>query len=831
MKSSSTKLLYVFLCVCLFMASIGIQTVHAAPDIIVNSTANTSGTCATSGIGTCTLRDAITFANVQSGADIIVFDASLSGSMIVLAATLPNIADALTIDASALPSMVELSGSDTMRIMLVNSGISLMINHLMISHGYADGGAGIHNSGNLTVTNSTLYRNYAPNISSRGGGIYNNGGTVTITNTTFDTNRTYTGGGGGIFNLSGTVTIEDSTFTGNLTSTVGGAIYNLGTVAVARSTFSGNLSLYEGGAIYNSGTATISDNSNISGNQSQGSQAGAIFNNGTMDISDTTLSGNSSRCYGGGAIYNLSGALTITRTTLANNASYNSCSSSFGSRGGAIHIDNGTVIITNSTIYNNYAPDYGGGIYKNLGTLYLTNNTLSGNRIDRIDGGGGLYLNDGATHLVNTIIANSTNGDCYGYIGYLATRTNNLIEDSLFHCTVNDGENGNIVGQDPVLDALADNGGAAETMKLLSGSPAIDAGDDYSCHVLGFGDQRNYNRGLGGDHCDIGAYEVTGGIPIVSSSSPVDSATATGLKTITVTFDQDMLHDGSAEAANNTTNYLLVEQGENTTFDTLSCAGGQISDDTRVMFNSASYNTGTFTTTLNLSTALTAGNYRLLVCGTASIWSTNGIVLNNGDDTTIAFTALAGGSSDPDGDGGASTSSLSASSLPATGFAPDRITLLPDQPAGAAYTPKDSLRLLIPSLNVDVPIIGIPRTDNSWDVSWLGNDAGWLNSSAYPTWPGNTVLTGHVWNADNTPGIFLNLKDLQYGDRFEIEASGQTYTYEVRETKLISKGNTNTVFKHKELDWVTLLSCEQYDPVSDEYPYRRLVRAVLVKVE
>jgi LPXTG-site transpeptidase (sortase) family protein len=143
----------------------------------------------------------------------------------------------------------------------------------------------------------------------------------------------------------------------------------------------------------------------------------------------------------------------------------------------------------------------------------------------------------------------------------------------------------------------------------------------------------------------------------------------------------------------------------------------------------------------------------------------------------------------------------------------------------------DSLRLQIPDLKVDVPIIGVPRLADSWDVSWLGNDAGWLDGSAFPTWQGNTVLTGHVWNADNTPGIFVNLKDLQYGDRFEIQAYGQTYTYEVRENTLISKGNVYTVFKHKDLDWVTLLSCEQYDPGSGNYPFRRLVRAILVDVE
>lgn len=41
-----------------------------------------------------------------------------------------------------------------------------------------------------------------------------------------------------------------------------------------------------------------------------------------------------------------------------------------------------------------------------------------------------------------------------------------------------DGVNGNIIGQDPLLDPLADNGGFSATHALQGCSPAIDAGDD-----------------------------------------------------------------------------------------------------------------------------------------------------------------------------------------------------------------------------------------------------------------------------------------------------------------------------------------------------------------
>ncbi|MFZ5886998.1 MAG: hypothetical protein ACOYYF_05965 [Chloroflexota bacterium] len=39
------------------------------------------------------------------------------------------------------------------------------------------------------------------------------------------------------------------------------------------------------------------------------------------------------------------------------------------------------------------------------------------------------------------------------------------------------------------------------------------------------------------------------------------------------------------------------------------------------------------------------------------------------------------------------------------------------------------------------------------------------------------------------------------------------------------------VFKHEELDWVTLLTCEGYNPLMGNYLFRRMVRAVLVEVK
>ncbi|NOH04124.1 MAG: hypothetical protein HND47_20205 [Chloroflexi bacterium] len=87
--------------------------------------------------------------------------------------------------------------------------------------------------------------------------------------------------------------------------------------------------------------------------------------------------------------------------------------------------------------------------------------------------------------------------------------------------------------------------------------------------------------------------------------------------------------------------------------------------------------------------------------------------------------------------------------IPVTGFAPDRVTRLPAQTS--AYK-ASGLSIEIPSLGVNLPIVGVEFNGTTWNVTWLGKNAGYLAGSAYPTWNGNSILTGHVTDANGKPG-------------------------------------------------------------------------------
>jgi LPXTG-site transpeptidase (sortase) family protein len=129
-----------------------------------------------------------------------------------------------------------------------------------------------------------------------------------------------------------------------------------------------------------------------------------------------------------------------------------------------------------------------------------------------------------------------------------------------------------------------------------------------------------------------------------------------------------------------------------------------------------------------------------------------------------------------------------------------------------------------------MPIVGVKLQANGWDITWLGNNAGYLEGSAYPTLSGNSILTGHVTDANGKPGPFSSIKDLQVGDKVNIHNNGLIYVYQVRQSGLIFPDNIKTLFKHEDYEWLTLVTCETYNEKLNKFVYRRMVKAVLISV-
>ena len=164
-----------------------------------------------------------------------------------------------------------------------------------------------------------------------------------------------------------------------------------------------------------------------------------------------------------------------------------------------------------------------------------------------------------------------------------------------------------------------------------------------------------------------------------------------------------------------------------------------------------------------------------------------------------------------------------------TGFAPGIATVLKAQPVGLQYNDLGPLWLEIPSIGVKQSIVGVPTAQGLYDVSWLKDQVGWLQGTAYPGWDGNSLLTAHVYNSDGEPGPFHWLVNLKYNDRVILHAHGQKYIYQVQTTQAeMNVSEIEKAFKHEELSWLTLITCRGYDEKSNSYRWRTVVRAILM---
>ena len=105
----------------------------------------------------------------------------------------------------------------------------------------------------------------------------------------------------------------------------------------------------------------------------------------------------------------------------------------------------------------------------------------------------------------------------------------------------------NIIITDPKLGALGNYGGYTQTISLLPGSSAIDAGNDATCAT---NDQRGVTRPQGA-HCDVGAYEyVDTTAPTVTSITRLNpSPTNLASVDFTVTFSEAVSGVGTSDFA------------------------------------------------------------------------------------------------------------------------------------------------------------------------------------------------------------------------------------------------------------------------------------------
>ncbi|MEM7028185.1 MAG: choice-of-anchor Q domain-containing protein [Chloroflexota bacterium] len=444
--------------------------------------------------GICTLREAIMAANtddayggcttgISSGVDII--EIPIPG-ILNLQSELPTINSSITIKGPGFAHLtIQLNSGIYHRVFTIES--TAVISGVTISNGHAEQGSGIFNGGNLTLNSVVISNNTTIGDRGQGGGIYNQG-TLSINNSTIGGNTA--SGTRGANGVDGSPAVNHGE---SGTQANGGGIYNAGTLILNNSTVRDNLAL--GGSGGHAGDGIIGDDpdpiirfSGGNGGNGGGSFGGGIYNVGTVTLSNSTISGNRTQSGSGGN---------------GGNGRIGGDGGDGGdSTGAGVFSMSGQIIVQNSTIYNNVVVAGDGGSFG----IALPHSPIGFGDPGEpgVANGGGLSNIISIVRSKNSIIARNiadVGADCSGN---LQSEGYNLIQNSS-HCIIDGDITTNILGLDPLLDSLQDNGSdtATHAPTRLDQSPFLDIIPADNCPVT---DQRGVSRPQG-EACDIGAYE------------------------------------------------------------------------------------------------------------------------------------------------------------------------------------------------------------------------------------------------------------------------------------------------------------------------------------
>ena len=371
--------------------------------------------------------------------------------------TVTNLSDS---GAGSLRQAILGSASGDTIVFSVTGTINLTSGELSINHSLTITGPGAPWQLVINRSSSALFRIF-----------YFDNGTWTLSNVTVS-NGSDSVEGGGIYNGNGNLTLSNCVVSGNTAPLTGGGIYNKATLQTQNCTISGNTvtsssstDFIEGGGLYNSGTATLTS-STFNGNQTSPRGFGGGLHNdsgGTLTLHNCTLYQNTG--YYGGAISNFGDTLTLRSCTFAKNMALGEDPDSNKSAGDCIYGGGASV---GNCIFDNYGNICSGGAACDGSNFDGDGFTSAGYNLSTDDSGN--YPN-----------------------GFLTSTGDKFAPTS---------------GLDPL--GLRYNGGFTDTVAIVAGSPAIDAGNSFGLTTDQTGNSRTINNpGVPNvsDGTDIGAYE------------------------------------------------------------------------------------------------------------------------------------------------------------------------------------------------------------------------------------------------------------------------------------------------------------------------------------
>lgn len=124
-------------------------------------------------------------------------------------------------------------------------------------------------------------------------------------------------------------------------------------------------------------------------------------------------------------------------------------------------------------------------------------------------------------------------------------------------------------------------------------------------------------------------------------------------------------------------------------------------------------------------------------------------------------------------------------------------------------------KIIIPSLNMSLPVTTSKIINDTWDVSY--SSASFGETTTIPGMLGNTVIFAH-----SMPHLFESLPNIKKQDIIHIFTDKDWFKYKVIEIKIVEPEDINVLIKNENYE-LTLYTC-----VGDNWGKRFVVKAKLI---
>ena len=494
--------------------------------------------------GPGSLRDALDKADMQAGADTIVFrlpaPPANSENMIELTGELVSKGN-VTIKGPGAGRLI-IDGNDLGRVLRIDDGVATTdspttISGLSIVNGQTAGdGGGVLSNESLTLKNVVVSGNFG----AIGGGVAvfgdaTAGTKASVISSFLAGNRSNDTGGGLAFTEVKAVAISKTTVLGNSAQSAGGifaSTHVAGTgIAITGSVISSNFSAGSAGGLLvadhnpSATSKAVISGTKIIGNHSAGATdggGGVFIAAGDAVISGSTISNNTALYAGGGLDAKGFTSLTISGSTFSGNETRDDATSTDG--GGGLHIQGNNagaplpVKISGTRVTDNRSDIYGGGLLALNGiTLTISGSTFSGNTAD--EAGGGLSTRGtGAGGKVDLTVTGSVFADnvaSFGGGGIAASALEGVVSISGSKVTGNQSSFGGAG-----IEARSTVGSVTIKNVVASGNDGSDGGGLLIFNTAEF-------KVSGGSFTGNAAFEG-GGIHILNSTGSILGAKISG---------------------------------------------------------------------------------------------------------------------------------------------------------------------------------------------------------------------------------------------------------------------------------------------------------------